>query len=748
MARSRKRNGGADGADGFYEPPDWECKPLTDYINRIGATQVSMLRWQIQQKTRQNYYIEKAYITIDREGNITAPELYEPTDKEAAEILKSWDGSKLPHIVTARNTEGIKLQTIGSVLFEFRNDAGEITFVQERCEPKRYIPWTLWSDGRWRMHHPEDKYPFWRPFPRRPTGKIMIHEGAKAAKAAHETPKDHPWYEKLSEYEHMGIIGGALAVHRADYAMLRVEGFWDVVYVCDNDHAGMSALQQISRHYGQHLTGIKFDATFPPSFDLADQMPKEMFEGKLYVGKSLDEFMVPATFATEVFYPPAGKDGKKPKPYNICRQHFLEGIAHVVKPESYFFRDYPNQMYSADQFDHVIRPFSDVDGTVRLISRDNASVALGLVYDPSQPGGMINTDNGNYFNTHVPTRVKSYRANERPFLDFMEQLIPDPKERHELNRWCATLIARPDIKMNYGVLLVSETQGVGKSTLMEKILRPLVGISNFSCPGEAAITSDFNDWAAFKRLIGVHEIYAGHSARAYDSLKSIITEKNIAVNIKYMVAFEIENWAAILACSNSMRALKLPMDDRRWLVPKVTQDKRPRSYWAEFFFWLQRQNGLGIIKAWAEDFGDYVLAGAEAPMTAAKKEVVIETYSPGQALMHDVLVALREFREENGMRIIFPETALLILVQNVIHQGRPSDRLEKPRTARMVAKAAGWYINPIRAKVKEWPATYMSKPYLICSHEDDANKSPGQLVEEGYQLFNISEFFQKFGQMH
>jgi len=56
------------------------------------------------------------------------------------------------------------------------------------------------------------------------------------------------------------------------------------------------------------------------------------------------------------------------------------------------------------------------------------------------------------------------------------------RDRIELMRWCATLIARPDIKMNYGVLLISETQGVGKSTLGEKILAPLIGKLNASFP--------------------------------------------------------------------------------------------------------------------------------------------------------------------------------------------------------------------------------------------------------------------------
>ena len=92
-------------------------------------------------------------------------------------------------------------------------------------------------------------------------------------------------------------------------------------------------------------------------------------------------------------------------------------------------------------------------------------------------------------------------------------------------RWCATLVARPDIRMEYGVLLISEMQGVGKGTLGERILAPLVGPWNCSFPTEQSIVdSSFNSWIAHKRLAVVHEIYAGHNIKAYNKrrLSSLI----------------------------------------------------------------------------------------------------------------------------------------------------------------------------------------------------------------------------------
>jgi len=130
------------------------------------------------------------------------------------------------------------------------------------------------------------------------------------------------------------------------------------------------------------------------------------------------------------------------------------------------------------------------------------------------------------------------------------------------------------------VLLVSERQGVGKSTLGEKILAPLVGIDNFVAPTEKTIVdSSFNSWIAHKRLALVNEIYAGNSNAAYNKLKSVVTEKTITINKKFVDEYTIENWVHLICCSNSIRALKLDLDDRRWFVPRVSEEKRPNDFW-------------------------------------------------------------------------------------------------------------------------------------------------------------------------
>jgi len=213
-------------------------------------------------------------------------------------------------------------------------------------------------------------------------------------------------------------------------------------------------------------------------------------------------------------------------------------------------------------------------------------------------------------------------------------------------RWCATLIARPDTRMLYALLLISERQGMGKTTLGERILAPLVGMQNVGFPGERDIVeSSFNDWIANKRLIIIGEIYTGHSFKAYNVLKHYLTDKSIRVNEKFQRPYTIENWVHIVACSNSKKALRIEETDRRWFYPKLSEAPWDRKKWGDFYEWLA-SGGLNIIMDWAKGFGEYVLPGEHAPMTAGKESLIEE--SRGEVLNHwaDVLAACEESQEQ------------------------------------------------------------------------------------------------------
>lgn len=708
-------------------------KAVNAYLVRVGAEVVNFRR-AIIKIWRGHYYHERAVIRIKPDGSVTCSiKEFAPTKEEFENMKASLEDVEFPRTIKARSMEGLSLK---GETFQFidRKD-GFIIMVQERkIHPngtKSYLPWVMLSTGEWASMEPDDGLPFWKPSTRLgPGARIMIHEGAKSASAATnivETKADHPWLEELSLYEHWGMIGGALAPQRTNYEELSAEAPSEVIYVCDRDRPGEAALQKVSARWGKKLKGIRFGDRFPETWDIADKIPNTLFKGGRYIGPKLKELMEPATWATDLI-----NTGSKGRPATVIKFDFAEEWHHCIRPEVFIHRDWPHDLLTASEFNSTIAPYSHVDDTARLLRKDSASKSSVLKYDPGSPPGVYGGDeNGRYINTHCPTRIAREDGELGLWTEFINHLAPDDADRLELERWCATLIARPDIRMHYGVLLISETQGIGKGTLGEKILAPLIGALNVSYPSENEIVdSNFNYWLAHKRLAVVHEIYAGHSSKAYNKLKSTITDKFVTVSRKYMPNYEIENWVHVFACSNSKRAIKLSMNDRRWFVPLLAEEKKSAAYWEKLNLWLTDEGGLESIYNWAcvwlED-NEPVQRGMDAPWSALKKEIVEEGYSPGQQLVSRTLERIKE--QSNGKDVFLLDLDLVELIKQQIHDGRHSDKLERPATVRTVAKACGWFIGPKKSKVKAWgPHRYGAR--LIASSKALADTAQGELCNE------------------
>ncbi len=220
-------------------------------------------------------------------------------------------------------------------------------------------------------------------------------------------------------------------------------------------------------------------------------------------------------------------------------------------------------------------------------------------------------------------------------------MFPIEEERYFVARICATLVAKLGVSMHIAVLMVSQLQGTGKSTLM-KILKYLVGAHNTSEPTATEIVdSDWNDWLPYKRLICVHEIYEGRSWKAYQRLKGYITEETVRTCIRYENGYDVENYANFFLSSNSMGALKIEDQDRRIFAPTVTEEPWDKSAARDFYAWLQA-GGIRIIKQWALDFGngegEYLPSHCEVLMTQNKQEM-IDSSRPEMLLYAEMLMA-------------------------------------------------------------------------------------------------------------
>jgi hypothetical protein len=297
-------------------------------------------------------------------------------------------------------------------------------------------------------------------------------------------------------------------------------------------------------------------------------------------------------------------------------------------------------------------------------------------------------------------------------------------------RFMATLSEHPETKMLYGILMCSERQGVGKTTLTN-IMSKLVGPHNSSFPSETSVVdSEFTDWKSNVRLVVVAEIYAGQSFKAYNKLKDTVTDKTVTINKKFLAPYTQENWCHIVACSNSMKALRIPDEDRRWFIPEITESERPFKYWQEFYQWLD-SDGYSTIKWWLQEWlkkDRPVAPGARAPVSAAKIAMQKESKSPGMRIVEDQLAQWADDIKEDsqasivqgingqavniqmaGKSIVTTDEALQQLIANKLYKGQHSNHLESPLTIRRIAKNLGWHV----AKEREFIMSGLGRSTVI-----------------------------------
>lgn len=629
------------------------CPPVRDYLNRIGA-RIHTLFTARSTVTSMGYERTVGSVRFDRNGGVHPFKLPSPTAEEAAAIKAAVEQltfpeqqslSALPNSAMPEMMLNAKEQD----LFIFKDRRGNIRFVQVRIDldngDKRYVPFTYWSDGEWRHVEPEGGLPIYGIENISPGDRVFLHEGAKAAKAAQRIAEseDHPWAEYFRTGIHVGWIGGTHHVHRTMWEEIRNLPS-EVVIVPDNDFTGKMKVSQIAEQFECECFAVQFSNEWERGWDVADPLPDWMFQeseaGPLYVGPEFDELLMPCTRATHQVG--VLENGR---PIYSIREEFAAQWVRIQSIRRYAHMLQPEVLYDQEQFNTQIRPYSDVTDTAALLAKVSGNLVNNVTFMPSHPPGLVRVDGELRFNQYVDRRLRPARGvTTKPFHDFLDYLFPVAEEREVVLRWIRTIYAKPGVRLGYGLLLLSKLQGVGKSTMLD-MMAELIGKRHVSFPGDAMVQSDFNGWLVNKRLVVVHEIYAGQNWKTYNRLKTLITDANVEANNKHVANYTLPNWTHFAAASNSMEALRMEHDDRRWFVPKL-----PETLYDDYdglYHWV-RSGGLRGLAQEFVDSGDYLKQGSLPPLTDSKL-ALIDQSMPNDERM--VLVMIERMRDGYCMDI-------------------------------------------------------------------------------------------------
>ena len=187
-----------------------------------------------------------------------------------------------------------------------------------------------------------------------------------------------------------------------------------------------------------------------------------------------------------------------------------------------------------------------------------------------------------------------------------------------LLRWMAHMVQHPDRSPGVVVVLKSQREGTGKTTIGE-VLSRLVGAGHaITLRTPEDLLGNFNGNLAQRIFILLDEIsFPGEHAQTR-KLRSAITASTWTINEKYRRAYEIANVAHIMMTTNAMWAVHAGDQARRFFVLDVD------DCWAgdrEYFTRLWAELDQGGIEAMLHQLNRISLAGwhpqHDMPRTAA-----------------------------------------------------------------------------------------------------------------------------------
>ena len=204
--------------------------------------------------------------------------------------------------------------------------------------------------------------------------------------------------------------------------------------------------------------------------------------------------------------------------------------------------------------------------------------------------------------------------------------------KHFIN-WLAYIVQRRGRTQTAWVL--QGTQGTGKGTLMNHIIRPLLGTGQTTVRMMHELNEIYNPWMknSFVVFIDEFEIKALNNESAITArLKSYITEPVIAVRDLYQTPVDITNYTNWILASNKPANIHVDRGDRRFNIGGFQTKKIELN-----------EEDFDVIASELQQFYDFLLAwpldtlAARTPIHTEERENMMATTETGAEIVSHAL---------------------------------------------------------------------------------------------------------------
>lgn len=256
-------------------------------------------------------------------------------------------------------------------------------------------------------------------------------------------------------------------------------------------------------------------------------------------------------------------------------------------------------------------------------------------FRPDLPfGSLVDYEGLVKVNVYQPVNVRRFPGDATPFIQHLEKLIPDPRDRQILLSYMAACVQYKGVKFKWAPL-IQGVEGNGKS-LLSQCVAYSVGRRYAHWPRADQITEKFNGWLFGNLFIGVEDIYVPHQRNEIiEILKPMITGDNLEKRGMGVEKMDAETCANFMLNSNHKDALRKLRNDRRFGIffcaqqeaAHLKRDGLTEAYFRRFVAWL-KADGFAIVAELlatmpiADEFNP--ATGQRAPTTSSTEEAIAQ----------------------------------------------------------------------------------------------------------------------------
>ncbi len=210
-----------------------------------------------------------------------------------------------------------------------------------------------------------------------------------------------------------------------------------------------------------------------------------------------------------------------------------------------------------------------------------------------EPGAILEHEGRRLVNTYVPVPTEQTPGDVTPFLNHLNLVLPENRDRAILLAYMAACVQHIGTKFQWAPL-IQGAEGNGKS-LFSYCVAYAIGEKYVHMPPASEIGEKFNSWMFDKLFIGVEDIYVPDQKRELvEILKPMITGKRLPCRAMQQAQVMKDSCANFIFNSNHQDGVRKTVDDRRYCVlftaqqsfDDIRRDGMNGGYFPRLYDWL------------------------------------------------------------------------------------------------------------------------------------------------------------------